>query len=252
MEFKDRLKKLRIEKHVSQQELANSIYVSRSAIAKWENGLGLPNETSYKALLTFFNVSREEFPLNEETENISIVKNKKIRNLWTAIISLLSLVIIILFLTFVNAFSNGYGFTSKMAVGKIWADNKTIKTSEYDFYYDTFGGVDDIKVINSFCVVENKLIGYQKINDIENYKKTARDHAGNVLGYIYSFKGEKCYYHFFKSVYQNNQGEIGVTINLLNEITIKEDTISVLYNSYFETPFDLKEFYANGKHYIIE
>ena len=78
MEFKDRLKKLRIEKHVSQQELANSIYVSRSAIAKWENGLGLPNETSYKALLTFFNVSREEFPLNEETENISIAKNKKI------------------------------------------------------------------------------------------------------------------------------------------------------------------------------
>ena len=50
MEFKDRLKKLRKEKAISQQELANAIYVSRSAVAKWENGLGLPNPESMVTL----------------------------------------------------------------------------------------------------------------------------------------------------------------------------------------------------------
>ena len=47
-------------------------------------------------------------------------------------------------------------------------------------------------------------------------------------------------------------GELGVKINLLNEITIKEDTISVLYNSYFLTSFELTEFYSNGKLYSLK
>ena len=65
MEFKDRLKKLRKEKAISQQELANAIYVSRSAVAKWENGLGIPNQASYEALLSYFNITATQLPLNE-------------------------------------------------------------------------------------------------------------------------------------------------------------------------------------------
>lgn len=38
MEFKDKLKKLRTEKGISQQALADAIHISRSAVAKWENG----------------------------------------------------------------------------------------------------------------------------------------------------------------------------------------------------------------------
>jgi len=46
MEFKDRIRELRLERGLSQQALADAIYISRSAIAKWENGLGLPGSYS--------------------------------------------------------------------------------------------------------------------------------------------------------------------------------------------------------------
>lgn len=52
--FKDRLKELRRQKGLSQQELANSIYVSRSAICKWEMGNGVPSEANIEALCIFF------------------------------------------------------------------------------------------------------------------------------------------------------------------------------------------------------
>ena len=42
MELKEKLKKARDEKKLSQQALADAIFVSRSAVAKWEAGLGVP------------------------------------------------------------------------------------------------------------------------------------------------------------------------------------------------------------------
>ena len=50
MEFYDKLKELRAAKGVSQNKLAADIHISRSAVAKWENGLGLPNDESLKLL----------------------------------------------------------------------------------------------------------------------------------------------------------------------------------------------------------
>ena len=44
MDFKDKLKKLRIENGLSQEALAEAVHISRSAIAKYENGNGNPSE----------------------------------------------------------------------------------------------------------------------------------------------------------------------------------------------------------------
>ena len=46
MEFSEKLRELRLQKNVSQAKLAADIHISRSAVAKWENGLGLPNDDS--------------------------------------------------------------------------------------------------------------------------------------------------------------------------------------------------------------
>ena len=56
MAFADKLKKLREEHGLSQAALAKRIYVSRSAVAKWENGLGLPDDGNLQALCGYFNV----------------------------------------------------------------------------------------------------------------------------------------------------------------------------------------------------
>lgn len=61
MEFKDKLKKIRTEKGITQLELAKAIFVSRSAVAKWENGHGLPSEESRQALCEYFAVESSFF-----------------------------------------------------------------------------------------------------------------------------------------------------------------------------------------------
>lgn len=57
MQFQEKLKMLRQKKGLSQAALAKNIYVSRSAIAKWESGLGTPSASNLQALCTFFGVN---------------------------------------------------------------------------------------------------------------------------------------------------------------------------------------------------
>lgn len=80
MEFKDKLRALRKERGLSQQALADAIFVSRSAVAKWENGLGLPCEESFNALLDYFGVTRDYFK-TEQPEAVIVEKNRLIRRL---------------------------------------------------------------------------------------------------------------------------------------------------------------------------
>lgn len=249
MEFKDKLKQLRQEKGISQQELARAIYVSRSAVAKWENGLGIPNQDSYRALLDHFSVSREELPLNEERESLSVAKNEKIRTLSAAVMILSLAIAAMAVLLFFYAFRHGYGFTSEMAVGQNWRREPYLSTGDYDFYYSCIEG-DGIKAIDAFAVTEKKFVGYQKILDLEGHKKTVYDEAQQPFGYVYSFRGRQKVHHIFIST-KTAYADKGVQINLLSEIRIKEETLPVLYNGYFETNDALTGFFANGCFYTV-
>ena len=79
--FKDRLKELRDKAGISQYELANKLYVSRSAVAKWENGSGIPSDINLEAICKYFNVN-EEWLLDRKDLKNYILKidniNKKI------------------------------------------------------------------------------------------------------------------------------------------------------------------------------
>ena len=78
MEFGKKLKKIRLEKGLSQQNLADRIFVSRSAVAKWENGLGLPSKASYEALTKIFDVPSDFFK-TEDPEKLVVEKNRRIK-----------------------------------------------------------------------------------------------------------------------------------------------------------------------------
>ena len=56
MEFYEKLQQLRKQKGLTQEELANALYVSRTAVSKWESGRGYPNIDSLKEIAKFFNV----------------------------------------------------------------------------------------------------------------------------------------------------------------------------------------------------
>jgi transcriptional regulator with XRE-family HTH domain len=60
MEFHEKLQELRKQKGLTQEELAASLYVSRTAISKWESGRGYPNIDSLKAIAKFYSVTIAE------------------------------------------------------------------------------------------------------------------------------------------------------------------------------------------------
>ena len=53
----ERLKELRIEKDISQLELAKAVGFSQSSIAYWETGQRVPNAKAIIILARFFDVS---------------------------------------------------------------------------------------------------------------------------------------------------------------------------------------------------
>ena len=57
MEFKDILKELRLEKGLTQEELAKELNFSMSVVNKWENGKKNPSVDSLKILAKYFDVT---------------------------------------------------------------------------------------------------------------------------------------------------------------------------------------------------
>lgn len=57
METKDTLLKLRTKHGLSQEELAEKVYVTRQAVSRWENGETVPNTDTLKRLSALFDVS---------------------------------------------------------------------------------------------------------------------------------------------------------------------------------------------------
>ena len=88
MEFSEKLKELRSEKGISQAKLAADIHISRSAVAKWENGLGLPSDESLKMLAEYFGVGVGELLPDKSNEEILVEKNKTIARQKNAIIGI--------------------------------------------------------------------------------------------------------------------------------------------------------------------
>lgn len=57
MDTKDVLLELRTKRGLSQDELAEKIFVTRQAVSRWENGETVPNTETLKMLSQFFDVS---------------------------------------------------------------------------------------------------------------------------------------------------------------------------------------------------
>lgn len=60
MEFYEKLQELRKSRYLTQEELAEELYVSRTAISKWKSGRGYPSIDSLKAIAGFFSISIDE------------------------------------------------------------------------------------------------------------------------------------------------------------------------------------------------
>ena len=66
MEFHKKLQELRKQKGLTQEELAQALFVSRTAISKWESGRGYPNIDSLKAIAKFIGITIDELLSGDE------------------------------------------------------------------------------------------------------------------------------------------------------------------------------------------
>lgn len=106
MEFNEKLQELRKNRGLTQEELANELFVSRTAISKWESGRGYPSIDSLKGISRFFSVSIDELICPDEI--ITAAENEKLEtiNKYTSVICGL-LDILSALLLFLPVFGNG-------------------------------------------------------------------------------------------------------------------------------------------------
>ena len=62
----EKLQELRKSKGLTQEELAEALYVSRTAVSKWESGRGYPSIDSLKEISRFFGVTIDELICPQE------------------------------------------------------------------------------------------------------------------------------------------------------------------------------------------
>ena len=260
MEFKENLKQLRKQKGLTQAQLAEKLFVSRSTVAKWENGLGLPNPESMATLEKLFNIYAEELA-TKEPEKVIVKKNRKLRQIghivgWSIMLALL---VAMSYLPF--AIHNGeYGFTPDMAAGS-YADEAYIDTGDYRIYYFTFGGDwgngKHWSDLQGFKPVKKHFWGCTASEDEYAYKVFTKDNY--VVGRLYTVKGKNGYYNLIdKAAHYTSDEQGGMIWNIPGElitataITIEGTEYGLQEGFFFITSEPVRWFKIGEEWYDVE
>ena len=142
MEFNEKLQELRKSKSLTQEELAEALFVSRTAISKWESGRGYPNIDSLKEISRYFSVTIDDLICSDEM--ITVAENEK-REFADKYISLICNVLDILpvILMFTPVFGNGTASPRTVSLFGINGINPWVKT--------VFVVIVSVTTLNGFC-----------------------------------------------------------------------------------------------------
>ena len=77
MEFNEKLQELRKRRGLTQEELAAELWVSRTAVSKWESGRGYPSIDSLKQIAKFFGVTVDELLSGDEILSLAEADRKQ-------------------------------------------------------------------------------------------------------------------------------------------------------------------------------
>lgn len=83
MTYNEKLKELRVQNNMSQEQLAEQLHVTRQTVSKWEQGINQPDIYTLKQYANIFNVSLDEIAGDVEHENNHADKLRKAcKTLW--------------------------------------------------------------------------------------------------------------------------------------------------------------------------
>ena len=99
MEFHEKLQELRKNRGITQEELSEALYVSRTAISKWESGRGYPSIDSLKEISNYFSVTIDDLLSSEKLLSIAEKENKEnLQNMCDFLLGILDICSFILIL----------------------------------------------------------------------------------------------------------------------------------------------------------
>ena len=77
MELSEKIQKLRKEQGLTQEQFAQQLFVSRTAVSKWETGRGIPSMESLKQIANLFHITLDQLLSTEEIVVIAKNENKE-------------------------------------------------------------------------------------------------------------------------------------------------------------------------------
>ena len=153
MEFHEKLQELRKSRGLTQEELAEALFVSRTAISKWESGRGYPSIDSLKEISRYFSVSIDDLLSGDQLIIIAEKKNKSnlksVCDLLLGFVDLFSLLLISLPLY--PKPSNGYSYAVNL-FGYVDNDANIITTYWVLFVSLTIVGI--VKILMAYFKFE--------------------------------------------------------------------------------------------------
>ena len=144
MEFNEKLQELRKSKSLTQEELAEALFVSRTAISKWEQGRGYPSIDSLKEISRFFSVSIDDLICSEEIISAAADEKKECVEKYISLICN-TLDIFLALLLFLPVFGNGTDHPVSVSLFAITGLSTWIKT--------VFAALISLAALNGICGV---------------------------------------------------------------------------------------------------
>ncbi len=144
MEFNEKLQELRKSKSLTQEELAEALFVSRTAISKWESGRGYPSIDSLKEISRFFCVTIDDLICSDEMITVAENEKKAYVSKYTSLICN-ALDILTAMLLFIPAFGNGTASPETVSLFALHGINPRMKI--------VFIVIIGITVLNGICGV---------------------------------------------------------------------------------------------------
>lgn len=254
MELKDKVKQLRKEKGLSQAQLAQLLFVSRSTVAKWENGLGLPNPESMERLEQEFGITKEDIATSEP-ETVIVEKNRRLRRFGeTAVVLGTVAVLVIMFILPFWIEKVGYGVTPEMAAGYTSSDEPLyIDTGDYRIFFfgwpqqDEYGQEStEYFMAGGFQPIKKHFWGYTRAGN-QVYKVYDGD---KCVAHLHTVKGEYGYYNFLKWYYLDEDMDCFSGMDQVRVNGLDDGEICEVQKGFFFVSSEQVEWFYIGEQYL--
>ncbi len=100
MTFGEKLKNLRTDNGLTQEQLAEKIFVTRTAISKWETNNGYPSIDSLKTISDLFGISIDDLISDEDIKNKKLLDEKTAKRFYLVAMAFLGITVLFTLLSY--------------------------------------------------------------------------------------------------------------------------------------------------------